>query len=145
MSNYHLYERKGSSPKFNAQRNLAGRTHYVDDDTLRFHKSRVISARAVDNGLLFAIVTSDAIDYQNTRRGFRFVIFDLFGKIIGRTELEKSFRTSAQAEKAMWAEINAMDADQITLAGIENAAKRHAYEMQEIRNHVARPSLDKVA
>ncbi|KAH2035914.1 hypothetical protein KXW51_006159, partial [Aspergillus fumigatus] len=74
-----LFRTESHDPKTNAQRNLCGRTHYVDDDNLRFHKSRVISARVVDNGLLFAIVTSDALDFENRKRGFRYVIFDVFG------------------------------------------------------------------
>jgi hypothetical protein len=57
--------------------NLCGRTHYVDQDTLRWHKSKIISSHVVDGGLLFAIVTSDALDMQNTKRGFRYVIFDV--------------------------------------------------------------------
>jgi hypothetical protein len=84
-----MYRNQASDPKSNAQRNLAGRTHYVDDDTLRFHKSRVISARHVDQGLLFAIVTSDALDMNNTRRNtiatrvFLVVGFLYLGFIIG--------------------------------------------------------------
>jgi hypothetical protein len=74
----HLYQNKSDYPKANAQRNLCGRTHYVDDDTLRGFYSRIISARETDGGLLFAIVTSDAKDYQNKPRGFRYVIFDVF-------------------------------------------------------------------
>lgn len=34
-----LYREQGNNPKYHAQRNLQGRTHYVDDDTLRFHKA----------------------------------------------------------------------------------------------------------
>jgi hypothetical protein len=133
-----LYRNEASYPKNNAQRNLSGRTHYVDDDTLRWHKSRVISARHTDGGLLFAIVTSDALDMNNSRRGFRFVIFDLFGTVQERTEMEQAFRTSARAEKAMWAELNAMDAPAITRAAIANAEKHHAMEMERMRAEVAK-------
>lgn len=31
-----LYRNEASDPRDNAQRNLSGRTHYVDDDTLRW-------------------------------------------------------------------------------------------------------------
>ena len=31
---------------------MCGRTHYVDDETLHWHKSRVLSSRCTDNGLL---------------------------------------------------------------------------------------------
>lgn len=134
-----LFTRESSNPTVNAQRNLCGRTHFVDPDTLRFHKSRVISARETDNGLLFALVTSDAIDYENTRRGFRYSIFDLFGKVIERTELENAFRTSAQATKAMWNAVNQIDAKAVTLAAIENAESHFARDMMELRAKLLNP------
>lgn len=92
-----LYRQESSDPKSNAQRNLAGRTHYVDDDTLRFHKSHVLSAQHHDDGLLFSIVTSDALNMHNTRRGFHYVIFDLFGHVVKRVDLEHSFKSHQAA------------------------------------------------
>ncbi len=133
MSN--LYRNESSDPKTNAQRNLVGRTHYVDDDTLRFHKSRVISARHVDNGLLFAIVTSDAKDMNNTQRGFRYVIFDVFGNCLDR-KADEWFRTSEQATKAMWTAINALDAIETTRNAIVRAERSHTMEMERLRVQV---------
>lgn len=86
-----LYRDELSYPKVNAQANLCGRTHYVDDATLHWHKSRIISARVIDRGLLFAIVTSDALDMNNTKRGFRYVVFDVFGNVLSRPKLEEFF------------------------------------------------------
>lgn len=133
-----LYRNESSHPLSNAQRNLCGRTHYVDGDTLRFHKSRVISARHTDQGLLFAIITSDAVDYQNTRRGFRFVVFDLFGTVLERTRMESAYRTSAQATKAMWAAVNAIDAKAVTIAAIRRQQQRHLAEMAELELQVSK-------
>jgi hypothetical protein len=127
-----LYRSESSNPKWNAQRNLNGRTHYVDDDTLRFHKSRILSARHTDNGLLFAIVESMALDMHNTKRGYRYVIFDLFGSTIDRPKLEDSYRTSRQATAAMWAALNAIDAKAITLAAIDQQAKNHIREIADL-------------
>lgn len=127
-----LYRNESSDPKANAQRNLCGRTHYVDDDTLRFHKSRVISARHTDGGLLFAIVTSDQLDYAGTKRGFRFVIFDVFGTVLERTEMEAAYRTSAKATKEMWALVNSIDAVAHTTKAIEKARADYAREMDQL-------------
>lgn len=124
-----LYTNKGGSPKDNAQRNLAGRTHYVDSDTLRWHKSRILSARHVDGGLLFAIVESCALDMHNTRRGCRYVVFDIFGNVISRVALEDCWRTSAQADKAMWAYLDTVDAKAVTREAIERTERYHAQEM----------------
>jgi hypothetical protein len=139
-----LYRNEGSDPKFNAQRNLVGRTHYVDDGTLRWHKSRIISARPTDGGLLFAIVTSDALDMRNTKRGFRYVIFDLFGTVLGRTELEKTFRKSDQAAKAMWAAVNAIDAKTHTLEAIKKSEAAYHEEMHRLRETVEKLAADKM-
>lgn len=133
-----LYRNESSDPKNNAQRNLCGRTHYVDDDTLRYHKSRIISARHTDGGLLFAIVTSDALDMNNSRRGFRYVIFDLFGTVLSRCELEHARRTSDQATKDMWAAINAMNAADITYKAVEREMVHHATEMERVQADIVR-------
>jgi len=131
-----LYRNEGSIAKFNAQRNLSGRTHYVDDDTLKWHKSRVLSARATDNGLLFAIVTSDALDMHNTKRGYRFVIFDLFGHVLERPDLENTFSSSRAAEKAMWKALNAIDAKAHTIKAIAESRKHYAEEMDRLEEEV---------
>src|SRR5215469_7771867 len=92
-----LYKNEASDPTLNAQRNLGWRSHFVDADTLRFHKSRVLSCHITDDGLLLAIVHRDSLDWDNTRRGFRFTIFDVFGTVIASVELEAAFKTREQA------------------------------------------------
>ena len=94
-----LYENKSSYPKNNAQQNLAGRTHYADDSTLRFFHARILSSRPLLDGALFLVIESSAMDYRNEKRGFRFVVFDIFGNVIERRKLEDSFSTRAGAEK----------------------------------------------
>ena len=134
-----LYTNQASDPKANAQRNLAGRTHYVDDDTLRYHKSRVISARHVDGGLLFAIVTSDSKNADGTARGFRYVVFDVFGDVVERNPKAvdmEFFRTSERATKAMWAFLNGFDAIEHTRKAIAKAEQAYAAEIERLRGEV---------
>lgn len=133
-----FYKQESSDPKTNAQRNLMGRTHYVDPDALRFHKSRVLSSRHVDNGLLFAIVTSDALDYHNTKRGYRYAIFDLNGYVVERTEREGAFKSRKAAEKAMWTAINSMNAKALNLASIRRAKARAIAEFDELSDNVTK-------
>ena len=124
----------------NAQNNLIGRTHYVDNETLRWHKSRIILARSTHDGLLFYIVESCAADMNNTKRGFRYVIFDIFGNVVGtRAKLADMWRSSKAAEKAMWADMNTLDSIAITHGAIERAEHYHAQEMAQIRT-----TLDKI-
>ncbi len=102
ISSIYIYpfRQESGDPKYNAQRNLSGRTHYVDDDTLRFHKSRICSTSHLCGGLLFRVTCSDALDMHNTKRGFRSVVFDVFGTTVSRPSLENAHKTSAQAIKA---------------------------------------------
>jgi hypothetical protein len=98
--NIYPFRQEQSDPKYNAQRNLNGKTHYVDDDTLRFHKSRVLSSYHLRGGLLFRIITSDALDMHNAKRGFRAVVFDVFGTTIYRPKLEDATKTRDAAFNA---------------------------------------------
>ena len=126
------YTNQSSNPKWNAQRNLTGRTHYVDEDTLKFHKSRVLHTYVVDNGLFFALVESVALDMNNRSRGFRFVIFDLFGTILERPNLEATYSTTNKACKAMWAALDGLDAVAVTSEGIARFRANATQEADEI-------------
>ena len=132
-----LFRNEASDPLMNAQRNLSGRTHYVDDDTLRFHKSRVISTRHTDGGLLFAIVTSDALNYENTKRGYRYVIFDVFGTVISRCTLEDAWSKRDKCERAMWAALEAIDAKAHTIDAVSKARTSYAAEMDALERIAA--------
>jgi hypothetical protein len=97
-ANVELFKDKAASPKHNAQMNLSGRTHYVDDDTMRFFGSKIISARPTDDGLFFKIIESVALTYDKSRRGYRVVVFDLFGHPVFRPNLEGCTGSRAAAE-----------------------------------------------
>ena len=140
-----LFKCESSDPRTNAQRNLMGRTHYVDDDTLRWHRSRVLSARHTDGGLLFAITTSDALDMNNRRRGFRYVIFDVFGTVLSRPDLKDAFRNHEKCKKAMWAELEALDARAHTYAAIEQARDAYVKELEWFRRTVDALGQEKAA
>lgn len=123
----HVYpfREEQSDPKYNAQRNLSGKTHYVDDDTLRWHKSRVLSARHLHGGLLFRIVCSDALDMHNTKRGFRAVVFDVFGTTVYRPSLEN-------ASSSKQAALNASEREEIDLvAHYREAIARELKQRQD--------------
>lgn len=132
-----LYSSQSSDAKANAQRNLVGRTHYVDDDTLRFHKARIVKARNVHNGLLFWLIESVAADYQGTKRGFRFVVFDLFGHVLdGRADLDNLYRSSAAAEEALWAYLESIDWVDVSEKGLEREERNHLAEIQRTREMI---------
>lgn len=92
-----------SSPTVRAQKNLEGKTHYVEPSTLSFFKSRILSALPVANGAFYKIIESTSIDYYHTKRGYRAVVFDLFGTTIYCPQLEHTYTSKAKADKAFYA------------------------------------------
>lgn len=94
-----LFTHKSCNPKYDAQQNLSGRTHYVEDDTLRWHHARVNSSARHADGLLFSITESVALDMHNRTRGTRCVVFDVFGTTVYHPDLENTFRTSDKARR----------------------------------------------
>ena len=104
-----IYTERRNHSTDNAQENLGGRTHYADAGTLRFHKSRILSARPIMSGAFFLIIESCALDYENTRRGFRAVLFNLLGETVYRPKLEECRRTREQASADFWTWCNQFD------------------------------------
>ena len=93
-------ERYFSSAKHEAQEALRGRTHYVDDSTLKYFHARITAARPIMEGLFFEIMESSSLDMRNTARGFRVVVFDVFGETVYRPALDDMKATSTAARKA---------------------------------------------
>lgn len=98
-----------SSPVLNAQDALTGLTHYCDPGALRFHHSRIVGACVASSGAFFKVTETCAQDYQNTRRGYRVVLFDLTGEAVYRPNLEGLRRTREQADREFWAWFNEFD------------------------------------
>lgn len=90
------------TPTLKAQESLEGRTHYVEAGTLRYHKARILSALPVSNGAFYKIIESTALDYENTRRGYRAVVFDIYGSTIYCPDLDNCFKTKEKADKAFF-------------------------------------------
>lgn len=92
-----LFTHHSCDPKYDAQRNLSGRTHYVDEDTLRFHHSRITGRMVLADGLLFSLTHSDSLDMRNTSRGFRCTVFDVFGTVVWSPDLDQAVKSGEKA------------------------------------------------
>ena len=122
-----------SNPLHYAQDQLTGRTHYVDDSTLRFFHARVIGAHDDADGLLFWIVESSAKDPDNTARGFRPVVFDIFGEVVFRLDLADMVKTSDKA-RALYREwLESFDIVAHYREALETRARRLETEAQQYR------------
>lgn len=131
------FDNRFDNPTGNAQHNLEGRNHYADPGTLRYHKSRILSARPVSAGAFFLIIESCALDYDNTRRGTRAVLFDLSGHAVYRPSLDECHRTREQASKAFFAWFDTFDESTHYLDAIRNRADKLAQQSVVLRQVAA--------
>jgi hypothetical protein len=124
--------------KYNAQRNLQGRTHYVDEDTLKGFGSRILNSGNDQTGMVFWLIESVSTKPHDGKRNKRFVAFDLFGTVVNdRATLSTDepgawFRDSRAAEKACEAWLATFDAAAHTVAAMTAKAKRDATEAKRI-------------
>jgi len=117
------FTNKSSNAKRNAQENLQGRTHYAEDESLKFFHARIVSSAADQNGLFFKMVESVAVDYDNTRRGFRVIVFDLFGHVVYRPSFDECTSTQAAAVK-LWMKSEKIDPATYYRADLKHRANR---------------------
>ena len=136
-----LYKNEWTNSKANAQENLEGRTHYVDSSTLRYFNSRIVSALPVSNGAFYKIIESVSLDHNNTKRGFRAVLFDIFGTVVYRPDLKECFTSKEKADKGFywWFEtFNEFEHYQQALDGklkrLENEEDKLSEILQTLRN-----------
>ena len=84
--------------KEEAQRQLSGITHYVDDDTLRYFKSRILDVIFSNDGLTLGLVMSQPNYEKNDKREYRAALFNVFGVI---REYMEFYDTKAEAVDAL--------------------------------------------
>ena len=121
---FNTFDLEGRTATARAQHALSGRTHYADPATMRWHKARINHAQLLSMGAFFMLVESCAADYENTRRTFRAVCFDIFGTVVYRPDLDESSTSTAAATTAFykfWNEFNEV-----------------AYYQEEIKSRTAR-------
>jgi hypothetical protein len=136
-----LYKNEWTNSKANAQENLHGRTYYVEPSTLRYFNSRILSALPVSNGAFYKIIESLSTDHNNTKRGFRAVLFDIFGTVVYRPDLEECFTSKEKADKGFywWFEtFNEFEHYQQAIDGklkrLENEESKLSEILQTLRN-----------
>ena len=116
-----------STEKALAQRQLQGRTHYADDNTLRFFGARINATRQDDNGLWFAL--RESVQPPHSNRVHRWAIFDIFGNC-ERTEARAS---GAAADKLLPALIASKDWHAHTVAALLARADEQQRNADEVR------------
>ena len=119
--------------KIIAQRQLQGRTHYVDDATLRYHHSRIVACNPAKEGLAFWLIETMALDMHNTRRGYQYVVFDIFGNVVSRVNPEDSFKSRKASKAALDIFLTSFDAVRHTKEQIKREAKYDKESVSELK------------
>lgn len=133
-----LYRDQSYNARRNAQWNLDSRTSYANAENLRFHHARILRSEAIHNGLTFYLIESVAADMDNTRRVFRFVVFDIYGNVVERADLEDSFKTRKQAEQGLAEFLQDYDAIAVTERAIDNQENHYRREITYAREDFSR-------
>lgn len=115
-----------------AQRNLQGRTHYVDADTLKCFRSRVLSTGIEADGLIYWMIESVSLDSEHKSRGFRHVAFDVFGTVLDRVSLDDASKTKQAACKALAKWLESFDVMAHYAKAIESRARNLRREASEL-------------
>jgi hypothetical protein len=142
-----FYEDKSDNYKYNAQRNLSGKSHYCEDETLRYFARRITYSTAICNGMLFAVIDSHGIEYKNDKRGFFLTIFDPTGTTIDIENVTKktadpakpwdnkriAYPTTQAARKALREIEPKINVVRIVSEAIHNIRYQAKSEIQQLR------------
>jgi hypothetical protein len=81
-----LFRTKSSNPKIDVQNNLEGLTNYVDPDTMKFFKARIIDCKITSCGQYLILVESLPLGSFDAERKKRAVVFNILGHVLHKTE-----------------------------------------------------------
>jgi hypothetical protein len=116
-------------PEYDAPRNLQGRTHYVDADTMKAFKAKILNGGCTKDGLLYWLVES--VQSRPDHGGYtrRAVVFDIFGTIVNeRPDFRETqgewLKDTRKAEESAFAFLKSFDAVTHTAAKLRENAKR---------------------
>lgn len=124
--------RQLSTHKKEAQANLIGRTHYVDDATLAYHRSRILKTGSTKDGLLFGLVES--FSCEGIGRRYRAVVFDVLGTVVTWHALVDARASKRAAENDLADALTCIDAKRHTRTAIRNHVQRYRKEMADFIN-----------
>ena len=112
---------------------LEGRSHYYDASTRRGFGSRV--SKITTHGDDTILATCESVQHPSLGRVHRFVIFDVSGRVIERPDLEETqYRRASQAQKAMYAWLDACDPTQILRDCIGNQINQHTNALEDLQS-----------
>lgn len=124
-----LFTCKSSYPEDDAPRNLMGRTHYVDPDTLKYFGARILNAGHSKDGLLYWMVESVSSRPDHGGYTRRAVVFDLMGEVL--TDRDEWFKVTGKAEDYALKFVREFDAVKHTTEKLRSKMKSEIVKARE--------------
>ena len=87
-----------SSARIDAIESLEGRTSYYSAFNLRYFNCKILHCQVIYDGLFLMTIESVSNPYDKVKT-FRSVVFDIFGDIVYRPDLDNGFNNKNQALK----------------------------------------------
>lgn len=120
------------------QNAMRGKTHFYDDDSMRFFSCKVRKARCIDDGVILGTICTQAEGFHGGRV-YAVNFHDFTGHGLCASLEERTFKTMEQANKYFWERANAMDGRAIMLDAIRRErddARRKAKRITDfMRRH----------
>lgn len=120
------------------QNAMRGKTHFYDDDSMRFFSCKVRKARCIDDGVILGTICTQAEGFHGGRV-YAVNFHDFTGRGLCASLEERTFKTMEQANKYFRERANAMDGRAIMLDAIRHErddARRKAKRITDfMRKH----------
>jgi hypothetical protein len=136
---------ESSYPENDAPRNLQGRTHYVDQDTLKSFQARILDAGHSKDGLVYWLVES--VQSRPNHGGYtrRAVVFDVFGTVINErpnfaATQGEWFKSTDKARESALEFVRTFDAVKHTSDTLKTNARRSIADARAVLATLARRS-----
>jgi len=111
---FHFRQNSSYKPKYSAQNALAGKSHYVDDQTLRLFNVKVLDAGPILEGLFYFIRESKSNGFDHVERIHDYKYFDIWGNTVRemdkKSERNECYSTSQLAKSEQrWFDVNPLE------------------------------------
>ena len=111
---FHFRQNSSYKPKYSAQNALAGKSHYVDDQTLRLFNAKVLDAGPILQGLFYFIRESKSNGFDHVERIHDYKYFDIWCNTVRemdkKSERDECYSTSQLAKSEQrWFDVNPLE------------------------------------
>ena len=132
---FHFRMNSSYKPKLAAQNALAGKSHYVDDQTLKLFNSKVLDAGPILDGLFYFIRESKSNGFDHVERIHDYKYFDIWGNTVRemdkKSERDECYSSAQLANSEQrWFDVNPLEyySRELNRRAVQKQAEVEAYK-----------------